>query len=555
MVKNIFKRLLNIKVLFCFVLLLNLSVVFHILQAKQGFHSDEQWSYAHANSSNGAYLDAEIDSYYRVNDGIRRRLFNRWIDGQTFNDYLTVQPDERFDYRHIYENLKIVEHPPLYFLMLHTVCSFFPDSFDKWHAGQINILLFILIYIALFKLSELMLNDSRLALCCVALWGFSEIGLDTVVFLRMYILQTLFSICLIYETVKMLKENKAFGKQLFLTFLYSFLGILTQYNSIFFSFFVALVVCLIMLKRRNYRLMFGFGGIMALSVIMLFVVFPPAYDVLFGSMRGRQVISNIVHSGMGNGDSVMAFLFQVERNLFVLAETLFAHFFVFNAVNGKIITFAMIMLITLCVYFKVKISESTAALLCILVCYIIYLLFMPYMHIFHGRYYMNIMPFLAIMIVIAANKLLEAAGTNRNIKAAIIAIFVAANALCLNFSDNSAYAFEYGMPEKTTAEHIKDNDVFIDAGDRFIWLHSMVYYLAPAKRVYITEDICSPQTLAHIAKAETPVVLTYSSYIKSGVGNQNTECLKNIGLTYVTTICASQHCYNVWEKIARGTEL
>ncbi|MBO5284823.1 MAG: hypothetical protein J6B00_02995, partial [Alphaproteobacteria bacterium] len=157
--------------MFCLVLLLNLSVVFHIFQAKQAFHSDEQWSYAHANSSKGAYLDAEIDSYYQVNDGIRQRLFNRWIDGQTFNDYLTVQQGERFKYRHIYENLKIVEHPPLYFLLLHTVCSFFPDNFDKWHAGSINIVLFILIYIALFKLSELMLNDSRLAVCCVALWG------------------------------------------------------------------------------------------------------------------------------------------------------------------------------------------------------------------------------------------------------------------------------------------------------------------------------------------------------------------------------------------------
>ncbi|MBP3686748.1 MAG: hypothetical protein J6J35_00105 [Alphaproteobacteria bacterium] len=548
MVKNIFKHLLNIKAMFCLVLLLNLSVVFHIFQAKQAFHSDEQWSYAHANSSKGAYLDAEIDSYYQVNDGIRQRLFNRWIDGQTFNDYLTVQQGERFKYRHIYENLKIVEHPPLYFLLLHTVCSFFPDNFDKWHAGSINIVLFILIYIALFKLSELMLNDSRLAVCCVALWGFSEIGLDTVVFLRMYILQTLLSICLMYEAIKIVKENKASSKQLFFTFLYSFLGIFTQYNSIFFSFFVALVVCWIMLKRKNYRLMFWFGGVIALSVIMLFIVFPPAYNVLFGSMRARQVMSGIMYSGADSEAYMMEFLFRAERNLSVLREILFTHFFAFNAINGKIIAFVLIMLTASCIYLKVKISPSVALLLSVVALYTIYLFSMPYMHIFHSRYYMNIMPFFAIITVLAVNKLLITAGISQKIKIVMIAILVFVNALCLNFSDKSAYVFEYGMPEKTTAAHIKDNDVFINAGDKFIWLHSMVYYLAPAKRVYITEDICSLQALAHIAKAEMPVVLTYSSYIKSSPDNQNIDCLKHIGLTHITTICASQHCYNVWEK-------
>ncbi|MBO5038092.1 MAG: hypothetical protein J6C85_01350 [Alphaproteobacteria bacterium] len=548
MVKNIFKRLLNIKTLFCLILLLNLSVVLHVFQGKQAFHSDEQWSYAHANSSKGAFLDVEIDSYLKVNDNIRQRLFDHYINSSVLHNYLTVQQGERFTYRHIYENLKKDVHPPLYFLILHTVCSFFPDRFDKWYAGSINIVLFILCYIALFKLSKLILNDSRLAICSVALWGFSEIGLDTVVFLRMYILQTLLSICLMYEAIKIVKENKVSGKQLFLTFLYSFLGIFTQYNSIFFSFFVALIVCLIMLKRKNYRLMFWFGGFMALSVIMLFIVFPPASDVLLGSVRGRQVMSGVMHWGGDEKNYMMEFLFRAERSFSVLGEILFMHFFAFDAINGKVLSFVCIMLIASCIYLKVKISPSVALLLSVLALYTIYLFSMPYMHIFHSRYYMNIMPFFAIITVLAVNKLLTTAGVSQKIKIAMIAILVFVNALCLNFSDKSAYAFEYGMPEKTIAAHIKDNDVFINAGDRFIWLHSMVHYLAPAKRVYITEDICNSQTLAHIVEAEMPVVLTYSSYIKSSPDNQSIDCLKRIGLTYVTTICASQHCYNVWEK-------
>ena len=108
MVKNIIKSIINTKILFIILLCLNLFVLFYHFSNKQGFHSDEQWSYAHANSSIGAYLDKEIDSFYKVTDGIQQRLFNIFLDTDILNNYLTVQKDNAFSYYNIYKNLETV---------------------------------------------------------------------------------------------------------------------------------------------------------------------------------------------------------------------------------------------------------------------------------------------------------------------------------------------------------------------------------------------------------------------------------------------------------------
>ena len=194
MIKNFLSKIKSNNLLFILLLLINIGVILYHFSNKQGFHSDEQWSYAHANSTIGAYLDKEINSFYIPTEGIKSRLFNKFIDSNIMNTYLTTQSDKKFSYTNIYENLQVVEHPPLYFILLHTISSFYPNSFNKWQAGALNLSIFILIYIMLFKLSKLLLKDEKLALLSVALWGFSEIGIDTIIFLRMYILQTLLSI-------------------------------------------------------------------------------------------------------------------------------------------------------------------------------------------------------------------------------------------------------------------------------------------------------------------------------------------------------------------------
>ena len=114
-----------------FLLFLNVGIVIYYYNLKTSFHVDELFSYGHANSSNGAYL---VDG---LNSGLRKKrietyLTNRWFDGQIFHDYLTVQSEEQFNYKHIFKNLEVGVHPPLFYILLHTICSFNPNIFSKF---------------------------------------------------------------------------------------------------------------------------------------------------------------------------------------------------------------------------------------------------------------------------------------------------------------------------------------------------------------------------------------------------------------------------------------
>ena len=258
--------------------LLAWQIAFH----KENFHVDELWTYAHANSTQGAYLSPRIDSYLKY---IETDLFYRWIPGEVFHTYLTVQPEEAFRYGHIGENLKVVEHPPLYFLLLHTVCSFFPDVFSKWQSAGLNLVIWVLLLAVLFKLARLMLPSGQAA-AVVGIYAFSLAGFGTAAFLRMYLLQTLFFVCLAYETAMMLKENRADYRRLGLIALYSFLCLMTHYSSLFYTFFMAAATGVVLLWRRNFALLWRYAVAMLLSVEAFFVVFPSAMDVLFGSLRG-----------------------------------------------------------------------------------------------------------------------------------------------------------------------------------------------------------------------------------------------------------------------------
>lgn len=545
MVKKILALFSKTSTLFCLLLIINLGVVLHCFENKKGFHSDEQWSYARANSTQ-VYLDKDIHFFDEVNE--KTKLFNHWIAHTAFTNYLTVQEQDKFSYQNIYHNLKYVEHPPLYFILIHTISSFFPNSFSKWYAGSMNLVIFVLIYLMLFKLSKLFLKDDKLALCTTALWGFSVIGVSTIVYLRMYALQALLSICLCYEIIKIIQNNKATRQELALIFLFSFLGIFNQYNAIFFSFFATLFGCLIFLRRKNYKLMFELAAVMALSVVMLFVVYPQAYEVLFDSWCAKQVLSNLTHTNRPEGATFMNILLDVDIRVPNVMMMVSEQFFAFNHTNVKLIILGLILGMTIGLYLKPKINSETKWLIGVFLFYQIFLLSMPNMRIFHSRYYMSSIPFLAIFTIMILKAVLNYTKLDKKKITLIIALLVAINSLCFDFKQKSPYAFAWTDAEYEVHDKIKNNRVFVDNGQSFIWLHSLVYYLADADKVFITTDICDKAILEKISQTKNPIILTHAYYIPRPQKYEDITCLKDIGFSHLTTICPGQHCYLAWEK-------
>ena len=84
---------------------------------KTGENADEVRSYGLANSY--------YQPYIFMDDDLKTINFGKWMDGQVLRNYITVQEGERFSYDSVISNMKKDMHPSLYFMVLHTICSFF----------------------------------------------------------------------------------------------------------------------------------------------------------------------------------------------------------------------------------------------------------------------------------------------------------------------------------------------------------------------------------------------------------------------------------------------
>ena len=78
----------------------------------------------------------------------------------------------RFDYASVYYNQTQDVHPPLFYFLLHTVCSLFPGSFTKWTGLGMNFVLLGGTLAALYALGMELFADwkksiVRLCIVCV----------------------------------------------------------------------------------------------------------------------------------------------------------------------------------------------------------------------------------------------------------------------------------------------------------------------------------------------------------------------------------------------------
>lgn len=201
------------------------------LTRKNLFHVDEIWTYALSNSTEGPYLylwgsgigdpnDQEmINSEDYSYSGTDSGYFLKWHSGDEYNRYLTVQKEERFDYSNVFYNQSCDVHPPLYYLLIHTICSFFPNRFSKWFTAIPNLIFMAGCAYFLFRLTlQLGLKRER-AVLVVLLWGCSRAGISDAVFLRMYMMLTFWALLSMYTHTKLLVDP---GKHILLLFFCQF---------------------------------------------------------------------------------------------------------------------------------------------------------------------------------------------------------------------------------------------------------------------------------------------------------------------------------------------
>ncbi|MEE3475497.1 MAG: hypothetical protein VZQ79_09155 [Ruminococcus sp.] len=213
------------------IIVVSLCISAFYLNTKQGYHEDELLTYNLANSSK------------QLNIG-------GWNTPEDMNEYLAVYPEHRFDYAQVVQNQIIdASHPPFYYALVHTVCSFFPEVFSKWLAFLINLAMMAGALIMLFKIGKRVTDNNLYALIAVGGYALSIACITTTIYLRMYASLTFFVLSFINLTIWSYEQEKVKLWQCAVLLPVVTLGILTQYYFILCAGLAGLVYMIFSIRE------------------------------------------------------------------------------------------------------------------------------------------------------------------------------------------------------------------------------------------------------------------------------------------------------------------
>ncbi len=279
-------------------------------------HVDEVWSYMLSNKHDSPFLYAHCAGVGEKIDNIEdfvltetmsyQAYFRHWHDGSEYHRALTVQPDERFAYDRVYYNQTLDVHPPLYYFVLHTICSLFPDQFSWWYAYSINLVCYLGTMIMLFLIAQNMGMGKKSCLLCMLLWGLSAAGTGEICFLRMYMMLTFFMMCITFLHLCLLREFRI--KYIVGIMVLDIFSFLTQYYAYIYVCFITLICILCLFCKKQYRRGILYGISILCCVGVSFLLFPAVFDHVFSGVYSESVTYGnhaSIFTGLGDALSIV----------------------------------------------------------------------------------------------------------------------------------------------------------------------------------------------------------------------------------------------------------
>lgn len=347
--KNSRKRMIWLKIrshrgsmVLAALLLLALSTMLYYGSKKEGYHVDEVYSYGLANSEYLPFMhfgeqvysvkdwmleygsgeslsdlfrnfgkDYQIlkDCDFQWKESVIYRDYltaqansadtrsSTWLSGQDYLNYIAVSQSNTFNYASVYYNQRGDVHPPLYYMALHTVCSFFQGVFSPWFGLCVNITFLLLTLVVLNRMVKTYLGGEAVALAVMAAYGLSCGMLTTAMYLRMYALMTLMVMCCCAVHLRIFAEDfRIRGKNGVLLVLAVLGGYMTHYYFVLYAIGVAVVFIVVMAIRKRWSAILRYILLLSLAAAIGLCIWPFAIKHVFHGYRGTAAI-DVISSG------------------------------------------------------------------------------------------------------------------------------------------------------------------------------------------------------------------------------------------------------------------
>lgn len=272
------KRMLAVAAL----LAVGLALMLYYAAHKQGYHVDELYTYELANYPGG---------FYALEDG----YMDSWHDGSFYSAVLT--PGRLFDYTIPWNNQKIDVHPPLYYCLIYTAESLFPQLGLPWVGLLPNFVCILAGAAVLYCTAKRLIGQFWPAWTAAACWLLCVGVQGMAVFTRMYSLMMLEGIVLLYCHVVLWQALQAGQKPPRAVwpglFAVTMAGALTQYFFLVFCFFVCGLFGIWLLAARRFKTAGGYVITEFAALAAAYAAFPTMKAHIFSGSRGKEAFASV----------------------------------------------------------------------------------------------------------------------------------------------------------------------------------------------------------------------------------------------------------------------
>lgn len=259
------------------------AILFAAGSFKSGYHLDEMLTFGLANN------DRELD----LADGTI-------YDGEyIWHDYLTVPEGGSFDYVNLYVEQAYDCHPPMYYMLIHTVSSLFPSLPVLWIGLLIHVPLACIVFWQLVWIGK-KLGIRRLTALIVAASFVLGMGFfnEAIVFFRMYCLLTIWANFLVMVFLHYPAQNKGTSRYYLSFGLVLLGGLLTQYYFVIFACFTCLIYALIVAAYKNWDKLVKSVYTAVCSIVLWLSIYPFALPHILWSTRGSESFDNLASQSL-----------------------------------------------------------------------------------------------------------------------------------------------------------------------------------------------------------------------------------------------------------------
>ena len=392
------------------------AVIFFSLSLKENLFMDEILSYFRANRP--AMPDNRGVLPYNV----------MLTDLKTvLSDYL-LTVSEPFNFRNVYIQETMNVHPPLYYYLLHFICSLFPGTFSIYYAGAINVLFGILTLILLGRIVRIFTNDPLTYTLSLTAYILSHAIICQVIFLRMYIMLGFWITALVYLFIHDPLQEKDIRYYIFL-FITVYGGISTHYHFLLFLAPASLIYLIVLLKHRKYRIILWHTVTVCAAFLCAYLSFPYMLHQLTQTDRAAEAVHNLRAS-------------RIHTEYFhELASLLFANLF------GPHYLLFILLAVTGCAVCLFQKEHRLQFLLTVLPLCIFYLLTTETISFMSVRYYFALYPVLIILFFLFIRALFTAVPRMNRIAPVLTFLILTLGNACAYRTVPMEYMF-YGDSEK-----------------------------------------------------------------------------------------------------------